>query len=60
MKIHFHISDVNKAYLINLAEKAEKLVDRKIRYLIYKTEALAVTDLEKFNPVPLLLWAQDS
>lgn len=54
------IGDVDKTYLINLSEKAEKLVDRKIRYLIYKTEALAAIDLEKFNPVPFLLWAQDS
>jgi deoxyxylulose-5-phosphate synthase len=54
------IGDVDKAYLINLSEKAEKLVDRKIRYLIYKSEALAANDLDKFNPVPLLLWAQDS
>lgn len=54
------IGDVDKAYLINLSEKAENLVDRKIRYLIYKSEALAANDLSKFNPVPLLLWAQDS
>jgi hypothetical protein len=54
------IGNVDKTYLINLSEKAEKLVDRKIRYLIYKTEALAAIDLENFNPVPLLLWAQDS
>ena len=54
------IGDVDKAYLITLSEKAENLVDRKIRYLIYKSEALAANDLSKFNPVPLLLWAQDS
>jgi len=29
--------DINTEYLLNLIEKAEKLVDRKIRYLILKT-----------------------
>lgn len=53
------IGDVDKSYLINLAEKAEKLVDRKIRYLIYKTEEIAAEDLMTFTPTPLLLWAQD-
>lgn len=53
------IGDIDKSYLMRLAEKAEKLVGRKIRYLIYKTEEIAAEDLLKFSPTPLLLWAQD-
>ena len=53
------IGDVDKNYLVSLAEKAERLVERKIRYLIYQTESLAIVDLDKFDPTPLLLWSMD-
>ena len=53
------IGDVDKNYLVSLAEKAERLVERKIRYLIYQTESLGIVDLDKFDPTPLLLWSMD-
>ena len=51
------IGDIDQQYLINLVEKSEKLVDRKIRYLIYRGVDEAQEDFEKFNPSPLLLWS---
>lgn len=51
------IGDIDKPYLINLIDKAEKLVDRKIRYLIYSAVEFEKIDWKKFGPEPLLLWS---
>ena len=32
------VGDIDKTYLVNLIEKAESLIQRKIRYLVYDTE----------------------
>jgi len=52
------IGDIDKAYLINLIEKSEGLVNRKIRYLIYSQGEFDVLDLNSFEPKPLLLWSK--
>jgi DNA-binding transcriptional ArsR family regulator len=53
------IGNIDKAYLLHLVDKVEKLISRKIRYLIYnETEALAI-DWGKYDPKPLLLWSKD-
>jgi hypothetical protein len=51
------IGHLDKLYLINLIEKAEKLIKRKVRYVIYN-------DLEEFKQgwssyeiAPLLIWS---
>ncbi|MEP7320935.1 MAG: ArsR family transcriptional regulator [Saprospiraceae bacterium] len=51
------IGNLDKLYLINLIEKAEKLIKRKVRYVIY-------TDLEEFKEgwssyeiAPFLIWS---
>lgn len=53
------IGNVDKNYLVNLIDKAEKLVQRKIRYLIYEpsehTEAISLLK-EKSS---LLVWSQN-
>lgn len=53
------IGQVDTGYLVQLIEKTEKLINRKIRYLIYTKgeEALAVT--ESSDPEPLLLWTKN-
>jgi len=51
------IGNVDKEYLIQLIDKAEKLVDRKIRYLIYSAEEYEAIDWNKLDPEPLLLWS---
>ena len=50
------IGDFDKTYLTTLIEKAEKLISRKIRYLIYGPEETQTIDWKKFDPAPLLLW----
>lgn len=51
------IGDFDKSYLAALVEKAEKLVGRKIRYLIYTNLEAINIDWKKFEPTPLLLWS---
>ncbi len=51
------IGDFDKSYLTTLVEKAEKIVGRKIRYLIYASEEAGAIDWKQYNPEPLLLWS---
>jgi predicted transcriptional regulator len=53
------IGDIDKPYLINLIEKTEGFVHRKIRYVIYSEEESQNLDWQKFNPKPLLIWSKD-
>ena len=48
------VGDIDKSYLINLVDKAEKLIHRKIRYLVYPTDQAYQSNLEKEKH--LLLW----
>ena len=50
------IGDCDRAYLLQLIEKAEKLIKRKIRYLIYDSTESQHLDLKTHDPEPLLLW----
>ena len=51
------IGDFDKSYLAALVEKAEKLVGRKIRYLLYSNLEAETIDWKSFEPTPLLLWS---
>ena len=53
------IGNIDKAYLLNLVERAEKLVARKIRYVIYHPSEATPELLNQFEPAPLLLWAKE-
>jgi hypothetical protein len=50
------IGDFNKNYLADLVEKAERVVNRKIRYLIYQAAESDRFLMSDHNPIPLLLW----
>jgi hypothetical protein len=50
------IGEFDKTYLTTLVEKAEKIVARKIRYLIYDNDDAAALDWNNYTPTPLLLW----
>lgn len=50
------IGDIDKRYLVELIEKAEPMIHRKIRYLIYKEEEFKKVDLSSYDPEPLLLY----
>jgi len=52
------IGEIDQQYLLQLIEKAEKIVKRKIRYLILNTIEFEVYALK--NEELLLLWANDS
>ncbi|MCB9267478.1 MAG: ArsR family transcriptional regulator [Lewinellaceae bacterium] len=52
------VGDIDRKYLTQLIEKAEKLVRRKIRYLLYNREEFEKMDLTSFDPRPLLLWSK--
>ncbi len=53
------IGDIQKEYLIQLIDKAERLIRRKIRYIIYSEEEFKDVNLQSYNPEPLLLWSKD-
>lgn len=54
------IGDLDENYLVNLIRKAEPLIKRKIRYIIYRNDEYAGIDWNQFNPQPLLLWTRDN
>ena len=51
------IGDIDRRYLIELIEKAEPMINRKIRYLIYAEDEFQKSDLSSYNPEPLLLYS---
>ncbi|MEZ4957064.1 MAG: ArsR family transcriptional regulator [Saprospiraceae bacterium] len=53
------IGDIDKNYLVNLVEKAEELVKRKIRYLIYNSIEFELHSTKGFGNEALLLWSND-
>jgi hypothetical protein len=50
------VGDCDRAYLLHLIEKAEKLIKRKIRYLIYDSTEANEFNVKHHTPEPLLLW----
>lgn len=50
------IGQVNKSYLIELIDKVEKLISRKVRYVIFDKEE---EHLIEANMHPLLLWSNE-
>lgn len=51
------IGNIDKSYLIDLIEKAEELISKKIRYITYTVDESLLIDWENYNTKPLLLWA---
>ena len=51
--------DIDENYLVNLIRKAEALINRKIRYIIYRNDELPGIDWKQFETKPLLLWSKD-
>jgi hypothetical protein len=52
--------DIDENYLVNLIRKAESLIKRKIRYIIYKSDEIPSIDWKQFETQPLLLWSKDA
>ena len=54
------IGNFDKSYLANLVEKVEKIIKRKIRYLIYDPQEAESINWKLYEPQPLLLWCEPS
>jgi len=52
------VGDVDNNYLIKLIDKAEKLIKRKVRYLIFTPAEFGDSDKSSFDPSPLLIWSK--
>ncbi|MEO0896453.1 MAG: ArsR family transcriptional regulator [Bacteroidota bacterium] len=52
------IGQIDRAYLSELVAKAEPMVKRKIRYVIYTEKEFTDEDFAAYSPEPLLLWRQ--
>lgn len=52
--------DIDENYLVNLIRKAEALINRKIRYIIYRNDELPDINWQQYDPQPLLLWSKDA
>jgi hypothetical protein len=50
------IGAINKNYLMELTDKVEKLIHRKIRYIVYKTEEIDLSTIADLESRALLLW----
>ena len=53
------VGNIDREYLTKLIEKSESLINRKIRYLVYKEEEFKIEELNKYDPAPLLLWSDE-
>lgn len=54
------LGNFDQTYLSGLLEKAEKLVGRKIRCLLYSPEEGAEINWKMYDPEPLLLWSKEN
>lgn len=52
------VGDINQQYLIQLVQKAEKLITRKIRFIIFQN--YEEVDLKQLDTNPLLVWENEN
>jgi predicted transcriptional regulator len=50
------VGEIDRSYLVRLIERAEELIDRRIRYLDYSPKSFSEIDFSTFEYEPLLLW----
>ncbi|HMQ06325.1 MAG TPA: ArsR family transcriptional regulator [Saprospiraceae bacterium] len=53
------IGNINKNYLIELIEKVEKLIKRKVRYVVFSREDFEKMEWKNHDVATLLLWEKD-
>jgi hypothetical protein len=53
------VGNIDQNYLVNLIEKAENIVKRKIRYLIYADDEFSSMEPQQLDAEPLLLWSKE-
>ncbi len=52
------IGEIDKNYLSELIDKTEKLMKRKIKYLIYTPDEAMQENWKLYKPEPLILWTE--
>lgn len=50
------VGDINKDYLVKLIEKTEPVIQKKIKYLLYKSEEFNINTHSILNEKHLLIW----
>ena len=50
------VGDIDRHYLIDVLAKAESLISRKIRHVVYDTREALHDSLASFDPPPVLIW----
>jgi hypothetical protein len=53
------IGNINKSYLIQLIDKVEGLIKRKLRYVVFKTEEEHKINWSNLDNKPLILWTNE-
>lgn len=53
------VGNIDKAYFMSLTDKAEKIISRKIRYLIYNPAEFEESQILDNEHPPLLLWCKE-
>ena len=54
------VGGINQEYLMHLIDRAESMVSRRIRYLIYDEQDAFNATWQQKDPAPLLIWSQDN
>ena len=54
------VGDLNQEYLLHLIGRAESMVHRRIRYLIYADQESYDATWALKDPAPLLIWSKDN
>lgn len=59
MDLIFVGSDINKDYLFKLVGKVEKMINRKLRFMVFEPDEFESYKQTLKNEEPLLLWQRD-
>lgn len=54
------VGSLNRQYLVQIVDKAEQLIQRKVRYVVYSRGEVGNGALESFDPKPMLLYDHES
>jgi predicted nucleotidyltransferase len=52
------VGKIDRNYLLELVEKAEKKIKKKVRYVIFSPDEFDVKKIKEENTEPLLLWCK--
>lgn len=55
----FLVGDINKQYLSQLSERMEKIINRKIRTVVYAQAEFDDLDVNSLPVYPILLWSEE-